>query len=62
MVWNLLLLLEATFSVGACFWRLKSVDFGVSGITCPPKLGDFYYIIENFGRVCEIFGSMTPIV
>ena len=25
----------------------------------PSALGDFYYIIENFSVVCEIFGSMA---
>ena len=34
-------------------WILERIGFPF------PYLGDFYYIIENFSVVCEIFGSMA---
>ena len=52
-----------TATVIPAFFRKRSESllfiFGMFGIAFPPKVGDFYYIIENFGRVCEIFGFMA---
>ena len=42
--------------------EILTVDLGLSGIMCPPEQGDFYYIIEKFSGVCEIFVSMIPMM
>ena len=45
---------------GGEFWSVckKAENFDNMG-TDSSVTGDFYYIIENFSVVCEIFGSMA---
>ena len=56
---SLELLLGMLESVWELFSWLNPVNLGLFDMVYSPEQGDFYYIIENFGRVCEIFGFVA---